>query len=589
MNKLILFFLSSLLLFAAQPKFLMPEEAFKPSAKLNDEMQIEATIELGKEIYLYENSTKLLVKEGSGISIAKIDSPKSVSHHEDMVYLESPTFLVHLGKDADVTGIKSVEFELSYQGCSEQGLCYEPETKSYTFEVDSSKIGAAEALQKTEAKTEQKTLAEDKELSESDEIAKTMKDSSFMLTLLTFLGFGLLLSLTPCTFPMIPIISGIIISQGEGLTTKRAFMLSVVYVLAMSVAYTIAGILAGLFGSNLQVALQDPIAIYSFSAIFVFLALSMFGFYELKLPDSFVAKVSSGNSSKGGYIGVAVMGFLSALIVGPCVAAPLAGALVYIGQSGDAVLGGAALFAMSIGMGLPLILVGVSAGKFMPRPGAWMTMVSAIFGVMMLVVAVWMLERVIDSYIIMLLYAMLGISFGLYLGAFEHGAHIFRKSVGMIIFIYSTLLFIGAIGGSSSITKPLEFLKPSSASAATINPSSSLEFTKVTSIEELDEQLSKHKGKKIILDFSAEWCAVCKELDKETFSNESVKAKMREFVLIRADVTDNTQKQKDLSKKYGVFGPPVIVFIDENSQVLTSKTVVGFIAAQAFLELLNTL
>lgn len=598
MKKLILFLFSSILLFAAQPKFLMPEEAFKPSAKLNEKMQIEATVEIAKDIYLYENALKLNVKDGSGISVKSIDAPKSVAHHDEQVYLESPKFVVHLKKEPNVAGVKKIEFELSYQGCSEQGLCYEPETKVYEFDVDTSKLEGGEALAKIESKieskienkTENKTEVKQaaKELSESDSIADTIKHSSLGLVLLTFLGFGLLLSLTPCVFPMIPIISGIIISQGEGLTTKRAFMLSVVYVLAMAVAYTIAGVLAGLFGSNLQAALQTPWVIYSFSAVFVSLALSMFGFYELKLPDSFVAKISSNHhSSRGGYVGVAIMGFLSALIVGPCVAAPLAGALVYIGQTGDAFLGGMALFSMSIGMGLPLILVGVSAGRFMPKPGAWMTMISAVFGVMMLGVAIWMLERVVESYVIMLLYSMLGIGFGLYLGAFVNEAHIFRKSAGMIIFIYSTLLFIGVMGGSNSMAKPLEFLKPTVTTASAVEKSSHPKFQKVTTIKELDELLSANRGKKILLDFSAQWCAVCKELDEKTFSNEAVKAKMSEFVLIQADVTQNTQEQKELSKKYGVFGPPVIIFFDKNLEVIKSKTIVGFIPPDEFLKHLD--
>ena len=586
MKKLILFFFSSILLFGAQPKFLMPEEAFKPSAKLNDKMQIEATVEIAKDIYLYKEALKLEIKGSSGISAGEIISPKSVEHHEDQVYLESPTFIVNLKKDAGVSGIVQVEFLLSYQGCSEQGLCYEPETRSYKFEIDSSKLGGGEV--KESVKNVQNDTKYEVKLSESDSIADTIKHGSLALVLLTFLGFGLLLALTPCTFPMIPIISGIIISQGEGLTTKKAFMLSVVYVLAMAVAYTIAGVLAGLFGSNLQAALQTPWVIYSFAAVFVALALSMFGFYELKLPDSFVAKISSNHhSNRGGFIGVAIMGFLSALIVGPCVAAPLAGALVYIGQTGDAILGGAALFSMSIGMGLPLILVGMSAGRFMPKPGAWMTMVNAVFGVMMLGVAIWMLERVVDPYITMLLYSMLGISFALYLGAFESSAHIFRRSTGMIIFIYSTLLFIGIMGGSVSMTKPLEFLKSSSAASSSVERSSHPKFQKVSSVEELDELLAKNKGKNIMLDFSAEWCAVCKELDKKTFSNEAVKAKMSEFVLIQADLTQNGQKQKDLSKKYGVFGPPVIMFFDKNIEVIKSKTIVGFMPADEFLKHLD--
>lgn len=593
MKKLLLFLLSSLFLFGAQPKFLMPEEAFKPSAKLNENMQIEATVELGKDIYLYEDSIKLIIKDGSGINIKDIKKPKSVDHHGDMAYTTSPTFIIDLSKDSGVDGVKSVALELSYQGCSEQGLCYEPYTELFTFEVDSAKLedamvkegGVADTKEKLEPKSEVK-----KELSESDSIADTLKKGSVALVLLTFLGFGLLLALTPCTFPMIPIISGIIISQGEGITTKKAFMLSLVYVLAMAVAYTIAGVLAGLFGSNLQAALQAPWAIYTFSAIFVALALSMFGFYELKLPDSFVAKISSNHhTNRSGYVGVAVMGFLSALIVGPCVAAPLAGALVYIGQTGDAVLGGAALFAMSIGMGVPLILVGVSAGKFMPKPGAWMTMVSAIFGVMMLGVAIWMLERVLDSSIIMLLYAMLGIGFAVYFGAFEKDAHTFRKSVSIIVFIYSVSLFIGVLGGSNSMTKPLEFLKPSTSGFSNSATSSHLEFEKVKSLKELEVVLEANRGKKIMLDFSAEWCAVCKELDKKTFSNEAVKAKLSEYVLIQADVTQNNQEQKELSKKYGVFGPPVLLFFDKELNVLESKTIVGFIGPEEFLAHLKTI
>ena len=585
---MLLLLLSSIFLFASQPKFLMPEEAFKPSAKLNENMQIEAKIEIGKDIYLYEDAVKLEIKNKNGIDIKDIEKPKSVEHHEDKVYLKSPTFIIDLKKDEGVKGIKEIDFEISYQGCSEQGLCYEPETRSFKFEIDSTRLGSSDKKELLPI-IEKKTLNESKSLSESDSIADTIKHGSLALVLLTFFGFGLLLSLTPCTFPMIPIISGVIISQGEGITTKKAFMLSLVYVLAMAVAYTIAGVLAGLFGSNLQAALQTPWVIYSFAGIFVALALSMFGFYELKLPDSLVAKVSSNHhSNRGGYIGVAIMGFLSALIVGPCVAAPLAGALVYIGQTGDAVLGGAALFVMSLGMGFPLIVVGVSAGKFMPKPGAWMTMVSAVFGVMMLGIAIWMLERVVDSYIIMFLYSMLGISFALYLGALDNGAHIFRRSVGMILFIYSTILFVGTLGGSESMSRPLEFLKGSSISQS-VQKSTRIEFKIVRSIKELDKELEASKGKKIMLDFSAEWCAVCKELDKETFSDDAVKEKMKEFVLIRADVTENSKEQKALSKKYGVFGPPVLIFFDKELKVLDSKTIVGFIEPKAFLEHLKSI
>lgn len=576
-KKIVLFLLLGVSLFGASPKFLMPNEAFIPHAKLNANMQIEASIEIAKNIYLYEDKVNLEITKGQElITVEDIKSPKSVMHHDEMVYLTSPSFLVTLQKSTSTKDIKQIEFTISYQGCSEQGLCYEPLSKTFAFDIDTSKI---EVSQDTDA------LQDD--VSETDSIANTIVSGSLGLIILTFFGFGLLLALTPCTFPMIPIISGIIVSQGEGLTTRKAFFLSVVYVLAMAVAYTIAGILAGLFGSNLQAALQTPWVIFSFSAVFVVLAMSMFGFYELK-PPAFLQNSLGESRRHRGVLGVAVMGFLSALIVGPCVAAPLAGALIYIGQTGDAVIGGLALFSMSIGMGLPLIVVGVSAGKFMPKPGHWMVMVNATFGVMMLGVAIWMLERVLDIYIIMFLWSALGICFSLYLGAFTKEAHFFKRGVAIIIFIYSTTLLVGTLGGSTSMLKPLEFLTtPSDTTESKTDEHT--KFTKVTSIEELDKLLAKNIGKKIILDFYADWCVACKELEEITFSDENIKEKMNEFVLIQADVTKNQQNQKDLSSKYGVFGPPAMIFFNENGEVMKSKSIVGFIKPSEFLKHLNNI
>lgn len=580
MSKIILFLFLTVSLFGASPKFLMPDEAFIPHAKINEQMQIEAGLTIAKDIYLYEDKVTLeIIDTNNTIEIKNIVSPKSVKHDEVMVYLESPDFFVNLHKIGNAKDVKQIEFKLSYQGCSLQGLCYEPLSKTFTFDIDSSKLSVKEKVSEVK-----KSDAKPKELSEADSIANTIISGSLGLILLTFFGFGLLLALTPCTFPMIPIISGIIISQGEGLTTKKAFFLSLIYVLAMAVAYTIAGVLAGLFGSNLQAALQTPWVIFSFSAIFVLLAMSMFGFYELKPPSFLLTSVSESRRHRG-VLGVAVMGFLSALIVGPCVAAPLAGALVYIGQTGDAFLGGIALFAMSIGMGLPLLVVGVSAGKFMPKPGHWMVMVNAIFGVMMLGVAIWMLEKVVDIYITMILWSLLGISFAIYLEAFEQGVHIFRKSIAIILFIYSVSLFIGALGGSQSMSKPLEFLKATN--SASKEKARHVEFIKVSSLKELDSLLAKNKGKKIMLDFYADWCTSCKELEEVTFSDTKVQEKMSEFVLIQADVTKNSKEQKDLSAKYGVFGPPVILFFDENGEVLKAKTITGFLKPDEFFKHLN--
>jgi len=574
MNPLIkLFVVVSLVLSALHAgKFLMPNEAFVPYAKVNNKMQIEVGVKLGEKIYLYDKSLKISLRD-KNFTIAKIQKPKTVNHDGDAVYMESPNFVLTLKANDGVSGLKEAKVKIAYQGCSEDGLCYEPNSKTFTLKIDTSKLGnSAKIVQQ----------------SQTDTIAKTIESSSFFVVLLTFLGFGLLLSLTPCVFPMIPIISGVIISQGEGLTTKKAFALSLVYVLAMAVAYTMAGIFAGLFGSNMQAALQTPWVVYSFSAVFVLLALSMFGFYELKLPDVLVTKVSA-NSQRSGYIGVAIMGFLSALIVGPCVAAPLAGALVYIGQTGDALLGGAALFSMSIGMGLPLIVVGVSAGKFMPKPGVWMTLVNEIFGVLMLCVSIWMLGKVVDENVTTLLYALVGIGFALSLDAFSKEGHIFKRSVAFILLTYSLALFISVLAGAPSLSQPLGFLKSQRVSGGERNLNRALDFIKVTSIQELNAVLEKNRGKKIMVDFSANWCSACKELDSVTFSDTNVQQRLRDFVLIRADVTKNGQKQKALSKKYGVFGPPAIIFFDKNLQPIKAKTIIGFKSPKEFLEIIDSL
>ncbi|MDQ7061708.1 MAG: protein-disulfide reductase DsbD [Sulfurimonas sp.] len=583
MKSLFFSLLISSILFGAS-SFLMPDEAFKPFANVNDTMQVEAGIDLAEDIYLYAEKLKIELKNTSAISIKNIELPQSVDHDGENAYVISPHFLIHLQSDGSLSGMQKINLSISYQGCSEKGLCYEPLTSTYELEIDTSLLSSADATNPS-VQTNTQT---DIELSETDLIADTIKNGSLIAVLLTFLGFGLLLSLTPCVFPMIPIISGVIISQGKDITTSKALMLSIVYVLAMAVAYTIAGVMAGLFGANIQAALQTPWVIYSFAGVFVALAFSMFGFYELKLPDSLVAKVSSAGSG-GGYVGVAIMGFLSALIVGPCVAAPLAGALVYIGQTGDALLGGMALFSMSIGMGLPLIAVGVSAGKFMPRPGMWMTMVSAIFGVMMLAVAIWMLERVVDASIIMILYALLGLGFAIYLGALEAGSHVFKKTIAIVLFIYSLALFIGALAGSHSLTQPLGFLQAKAVASTTQTKATHLNFTKVTSIKELDKVLAANKGKKIMLDFYADWCTSCKELEEVTFVNSDVINELGSFVLIKADVTENSEDNKKLSKKYGVFGPPALIFFKEDGKVQSAKTVIGFIAADEFLQHLDTL
>ena len=455
--------------------------------------------------------------------------------------------------------------KVSYQGCSELGICYQPETKEFAFSLKGSFNNS----------------------SEQDLIAQSFLSDNLFIVLLSFFGFGLLLSLTPCVFPMIPILSSIIVSQPNHLmNAKKGFFLSLVYVLAMSLAYTIAGVLAALFGANLQASMQNPWVIACFSAVFILLALSMFGFYEIKMPLFIQNKIhkKTGEAQAQGVIGIAIMGFLSALIVGPCVAAPLAGALMYISQSGDVLLGGAALFVMSIGMGMPLLIIGTTAGKYLPRPGGWMQHVTAFFGVMLLVVALWMLSRIIPSEVTLLLYAVLFIATAISYGAIEplvqfKWYHKLWKSAMVVLLLYGIALFIGFLSGANNPLSPFEsFTKK--AQSASILPAQE-NFTKVKSLEEV-ERLTKGSDKIVMLDFYADWCVNCVEFDKFTFSDARVKAKLEKLTLLKADVTNNSNDDKALQKAFTIYGPPAILFFKEGKE-LSEFRLVGFKNADEFL------
>ena len=568
--------------------FLMPDDAFKASAKV-EKNKLTVEIDLAKDIYLYEDRVSVKLKD-SNVVLKDVKYPPSEDHDGDRVFMSSIKVDATLLKT--VENVKEIVVIVDYQGCSAQGLCYEPLTAEFTLQIDSSTLGmASKADEKKASAAETKVAPVEK--SETDAITDSFKSGNIGLILLTFFGFGLLLSLTPCVFPMIPILSSIIVSQGDGMTAKKGFILSLVYVLAMSMAYTLAGVLAGLFGANIQAALQNPWVLSVFSAVFVILAISMFGFFEIGLPSSIQSKLSNTSNNagdKGGFAGVAIMGFLSALIVGPCVAPPLAGALVYIGQTGDAILGGVALFVMSLGMGMPLLLIGAGAGKFMPRPGGWMTTVSKVFGVIMLAIAIWMLSRILSEEVTMLLWALLFIISSVYTGAFEalkddkRSFNALYKSLGVILFIVGLSLLVGLISGAKDVLNPLEkFTSKTAMVAGYAKNNEQNDFIKIKSLGELDGLLKEHKGKKIMLDYYADWCTSCKELEHNTFSNMDVKGELSSYVLIQADITANGDQEKALSKKYGVFGPPAILFFDENSDEIKSKRVIGYKAPEEFL------
>jgi len=563
---LTLFFISVFTLWA---QILSPEQAFKPKI-IQNESGVEVKVDLGEGIYLYEEEFKITLQADKPTLLnPSLRLPQAIEYDGFQVYSQSLhvkipwEVLAQFGVNAQ----SSFGIEIAWQGCSKQGLCYQPMSERADF---------GGGLQPA------KEIAQDNEISEHDAIASAFQDKSSWWILASFFGFGLLLSLTPCVFPMIPILSSIIVAQGgENLGSKRGFVLAFVYVLAMAVAYTVAGVLAGLFGANIQALLQTPWIIWLFSGVFVVLSLSMFGLYELQLPQFLRQKLAPKNNQKGGIWGVAVMGLLSALIVGPCVAAPLAGALLYIGQSGDALLGGAALFVMSMGMGVPLLLIGASAGKLLPKPGPWMDGTKAFFGIMLLALAIWMLERVIPANIALILYGILAISAAIYMGALEpsrpSGWWRLWKSVAWVVLIYGVMLFAGGVAKAQNPFNPLgPFIGGGS------QASKNIDFAYVRNLNELQLAV-KNSQKPVMVDFYADWCVNCKELESITFKDPAVKDLLDKMTLLKVDVTKNTPEDKELLEAFNLFGPPGLIFYKEGKE-LKSLQIVGFVEPRFFEE-----
>ena len=564
------------------------EQAFKFSAQQLDANRFLLVWDIEPRYYLYQDRIELTLPEGVS-QVSRTDSATDTK--EDPVFGVVEVFhdraevTVELARQTAASA--DGQFDVSYQGCWEGGICYPPVTGEVIF------TGLAEASQA--AKTAPADAITTEIVSEQDQFLQTLSGNSTWTLIGVFFLAGLALSLTPCVFPMIPILSGIIAGHGHNTNAKHGLALSIIYVLAMAVTYTIAGVLAGLFGANLQAALQAPAVIAVFSLLFVLLAGSMFGFYELQMPSS-VQTWLSRNSDKqkgGSYVGVAVMGFLSALIVGPCMAAPLAGALIYIGQTGDPVIGGLALFSLSIGMGIPLVLIGTSAAKYMPRAGLWMESVKAGFGVVLLLMAVWMLDRIVPVEVTMGLVALILIITSVFMGVFEshasevHGVKKIAKGVGVILLVYGASLTLGLLSGGKSLIYPLKGL----VSTSEATTAAKIEFVTVTNPTDLDAQLSlaKSRGQAVLLDYYADWCVSCKELDYVTFADSAVQNRMAQMLLVKVDVTANDEASKQLTKRYEVLGPPTLIFYDGLGQYRKELTLVGVPSPEQFLQMSNQL
>ena len=577
MKKVLLFLFSFLSLFAVEQKFLSPEEAIQINFVTKSD-KVVLKLELADDIYLYEDKLKISIIKPEKIDIKKdLDIQKPELYHEFIVHFNG--VIVDIPYALLKEKIKSPTYTLlvKFQGCSTAGLCYAPMKKEITLDLES--------MSKVVNVVEQKSIQELENLSESDLITASLKNGNIAIVLLTFFGFGLLLSLTPCIFPMIPILSSIIVkaSSKEKLSAKKGFFLSFVYVFSMSLAYTIAGVIAGLFGANLQVALQNPIVLSVFAGVFVLLALSMFVYFKLELPQSLQNKINktTDGKEKQGVFGIAVMGFLSALIVGPCVAAPLAGALIYIGQTGDALLGGAALFILSFGMGVPLLLIGLGAGKYMPKPGAWMDSISKVFGLIMLAIAIYMLDRVLDPTIIMYLWSLILIASALYLQMYTH---ILSRLLTTMMLLYGIIVFIGAVTGATNVLKPLE--KITLSSTLIQNSNQELKWTYIKDIDELYKTIEA-SSKPVMLDFYADWCISCKELENFTFKDPRVIVELNKYTLLKADVTENNTDDKNLQNKFNIVGPPGLIFWNQNKKEIKSAKIVGYKNADEFLEILK--
>ena len=575
---------------ALAQELLDPAVAFKFSAQATDAGTIEVRYRIADGYYMYRDKFKFAVEPAS-VTPGAAQFPKGDVHNDEFfgkveTYRKEVRIRLPLTRDAAADRIK---LAVTSQGCADVGVCYIPQVQ--TAEIKLAAFAPASGAAGPGAASTPFAEAAPAPDSIGDEarFERLLASGSLWLIAAAFFGAGVLLTFTPCVLPMIPILSGIIVGEGRNATRTRAFTLSFAYVLGMSVTYTAIGIGAALSGNLLSAALQNPWVLSAFAAVFVLLSLSMFGFYELQLPSGFHAKITeTSNRLKGGHLGaVVLMGIFSAAIVSPCVAAPLAGALLYISQTRDVVLGGIGLFAMSIGMGVPLILVGVFEGAFLPKSGHWMKSVKHFFGALLLAVAIWIVSPVLPAAAQMLAWAALLVGSAMVLRAIdplppEAGtAARLWKGMGFLALLAGAALAIGALSGSRDVLRPLAGLVAGGERGA-----QEVRFARVRNLAELETRLPA-AGKPVMLDFYADWCVSCKEMEAFTFTDPQVRAKLAGMLLLQADVTANSDEDKALLKRFSLFGPPGIIFFDRQGKEIPGLRVIGYQPADRFLATLN--
>jgi thioredoxin:protein disulfide reductase len=582
MKKWLIVFTILFLTINAHAEPLPAAEAFRVQVKKIDPNTFTLEWDIKSGYFLYSNRIQLKPQLDSNVNLGALRLPPTETKTDKQGHVYT-IYRKHLSIPVDVLGTNPGEsvLELGYQGCADDGFCYPPEKREIQIGIDTEL-----ALSTVNIENASPAKVNDATPHNQDEISKIFLNHNWFMTLIIFFGLGLLLAFTPCILPMVPVLSGIIVGHGKTVTTKKAFFLSLSYVLSMSITYALVGAIVALLGENLQVNMQSSWVISIFSFLFVLLALSMFGFYEFKLPQAWQAKIAGSNRTpRGGhYIGAAIMGCLSTLILSPCVTAPLIGVLTYIAQSHNVLLGSLTLFVLSLGMGTPLLLIGTSAGKLLPKAGSWMNAIKAFFGIILLGVAIYLMSRIVPATVTLFFWACLFIFSGIYAGALSSASTHKEKAkqgIGIILFIYGLLLLIGSSMGAHDPLRPLSLLKAHPVNE--LNEPLALKQT-VNSVEQL---IHKAKGSPVMLDFYADWCASCKVMEATTFKDPKIKALFDKVKLIRVDVTNNNPTDKELMHYFEVIAPPTFLFFDKEGHPLNQLKTVGEVSTGEFIKILN--
>lgn len=546
---------------SAQPKFLKVDEAFV----LESEQQgnrLLLRLRIADDYYLYRHSFSF---QGENLTFEEPVLPAGTDHEDDFfgktqVYyreVQIPVTLTEAGQQASL--------KISYQGCTD-GLCYPPTDKRIAVEP----LVAEPQHDQVDVPTPAPAS------SQQDQLAAALGNQGFWLSVAAFFALGLGLAFTPCVFPMYPILTGIIAGAGHRLSTRRAFLLSFVYVQGMAVTYTLLGLVVASAGLKFQAALQHPYVLIGLSVMFVLLALSMFGLYTLQLPSSLQTRLSglSNRQQGGSVLGVGIMGMISGLVCSPCTTAPLSGALIYVAQSGDLWLGGAALYALSLGMGLPLLLLGTSGGKLLPKAGAWMDVIKQLFGFALLAVPILLLSRLWSDQVATLAWLGWGLLLCGYL--YHHNQHQ-QHSVGR-----SLRGFVLLLAMISAVVVGKDLLLPSPVASVAAQAETPA-FIRIKTLDDLKTQLAAARGKPVLLDLYADWCVACKEFEHKTFNDPAVRERFGQMVLLQADVTANDDADVELLNGLNVLGLPTLIFFDRAGNEVSGQRVTGFMGPAEFL------